>query len=134
MSTTTSAFPVKPLQRPTPPKIGAKKGAYDGGYNKGLWTTRVTFQKGDLNPWSGCEPVGALNFSNVFGDKMVLQMEPARAAVYGYVAGMGCIRWCVQKGTLGTVSCLGSFACPHVPGPGSDVVPTSQAPIRLPSR
>ena len=50
MSTTTSAFPVKPLQRPTPPKIGAKKGAYDGGYNKGLWTTRVTFQKGDLNP------------------------------------------------------------------------------------
>ena len=32
-------------------------------------------------------PEGLLNFSNVFSDEMVLQMEPASAAVYGYFSG-----------------------------------------------
>ena len=42
---------------------------------------------GELNPWSGCVPTGSLNFSTVFSDSMVLQMQPAQAAVYGYFSG-----------------------------------------------
>eukprot|EP00660_Eupelagonema_oceanica_P008196 gene8196-667_t len=34
---------------------------------------------------SGCVPGGDLSFSTVFSDQAVLQMEPARAAVYGFV-------------------------------------------------
>jgi hypothetical protein len=40
-------------------------------------------QKGDLNPWSGCTSNATVAFSNTFGANMVLQMAPAKTAVYG---------------------------------------------------
>ena len=58
------ADPVPPPARPPPPPCGVFP---------------------SVNGVSGCVPGGDLNFSNVFGSRMVLQMQPAKAAVYGYV-------------------------------------------------
>jgi hypothetical protein len=62
-----------PAPRPPPPACGPFPSA----------------QKGDLNPWSGCTVGSSLNFSNVFSDGVVLQMQPATPAVYGPVGSGG---------------------------------------------
>lgn len=36
-----------------------------------------------FTPWPGCTVGNAMQFSNVFSDNLVLQMQPARSAVYG---------------------------------------------------
>ena len=59
--------PQPPPARPQPPACGPFPSS----------------QQGDLNPWSGCTDGASLNFSNVFGPNMVLQMAPAKTAVYG---------------------------------------------------
>ena len=46
-STTTRSFPAPPMQRATPGRTLKKKQPYTGGYNKGLWQSRVAFQAGD---------------------------------------------------------------------------------------
>jgi hypothetical protein len=61
------AKPQPPPARPAPPACGPFPSA----------------TKGSLNPWSGCTVGATLNFSSVFSDNMVLQMQPAKAAVYG---------------------------------------------------
>lgn len=58
------AVPEPPAPRPPPPACGVFP---------------------SQNGASACTVGGDLNFSNVFGNNMVLQMEPARAAVYGYL-------------------------------------------------
>ena len=61
------AAPPPPAPRPEPPVCGPFPSA----------------QKGALNPWSGCSVGADLNFSSVFSDGAVLQMQPAKSAVYG---------------------------------------------------
>ena len=65
--------PQPPAARPTPPACGP------------FPSTRT----GELNPWSGCTVGAGLNFSNVFSDGVVLQMQPAKTAVYGPVGTGG---------------------------------------------
>ena len=70
---TPPATPKPPAERPPPPACGPFPSA----------------QKGELNPWSGCTVGTGLNFSNVFSNGVVLQMQPATPAVYGPIGSSG---------------------------------------------
>ena len=69
-------FTFRPSMKPTPPPVPEPPTPTDPPAC-GVFPS--------LSGKSTCTVGQVLNFSNVFGDSMVLQMLPARTAVYGYV-------------------------------------------------
>jgi hypothetical protein len=79
-------FTFRPSLKPTPPPVPQPPPARAEPPICGPFPSiRGAGPGGTPNPWSGCTVGATLNFSNVFSNDMVLQMQPAKAAIYGYV-------------------------------------------------